>query len=317
MEDLLAHYRRIVEATQDGIWTIDGQARTTFVNHRMGAMLGYAPEEMRGRSLLDFMDDEWRATAQTLIARRNDGIAEEHEFKFLRKDGSCVCSRAPGRRLLARTRAPALRQLKPAVGAGAGGQRRDRAAGGAGNGVGVPRLGDRDRRMTLVDRSLTQGERSPAVLQQARDARRVLVPREQIDLRRAAAAALPAAVAPVEQHGDVRLQACVAQLLGVGERSLQAEHQLSFGESSLRVVQVHRAIVLGVSPRQRPPERIRYSSPLEAKAASQQGTVRTNLCCCTRPLAERGSAPAARSESDASDQHGHRSTRRQAVYGTA
>jgi PAS domain S-box-containing protein len=90
IEDLLAHYRRIVEATQEGIWTIDGRARTTFVNHRMAAMLGYAPEEMRGRSLLDFMDDEWRATAQTLIARRNDGIAEEHEFKFVRKDGSCL-----------------------------------------------------------------------------------------------------------------------------------------------------------------------------------------------------------------------------------
>ncbi len=90
MEELLAWYRRIVETAQEGIWTIDAEARTTFVNPKMAAMLGYAPEEMLGRPLSDFMDAEWRARAAENLARRRGGIIEEHEFKFLRKDGSAM-----------------------------------------------------------------------------------------------------------------------------------------------------------------------------------------------------------------------------------
>ena len=88
IEDLLAWYRRIVETAQEGIWTLDAGGRTSFVNPKMAAMLGYAAEEMLGRPLLDFMDAEWRARATENLARRRGGIAEEHEFKFLRKDGS-------------------------------------------------------------------------------------------------------------------------------------------------------------------------------------------------------------------------------------
>ena len=83
-----ARYRRIVETAEEGIWTIDAEARTSFVNPKMAQMLGYTAEEMGGRALLDFMDDEWRTIAQEKLARRQHGIAEEHEFKFLRKDGS-------------------------------------------------------------------------------------------------------------------------------------------------------------------------------------------------------------------------------------
>jgi PAS domain S-box-containing protein len=90
MEDLLAWYQRIVETAQEGIWTIDAEARTSFVNPKMAAMLGYAPEEMLGRPLLDFMDAEWRTHAAERLALRRDGVAEEHEFKFLRKDGSIL-----------------------------------------------------------------------------------------------------------------------------------------------------------------------------------------------------------------------------------
>jgi PAS domain S-box-containing protein len=90
IEDLLAWYRRIVEKAQEGIWTIDVDARTSFVNPKMAAMLGYAPEEMLGRALLDFMDAEARASATEHLARRRGGIAEEHEFRFLRKDGSIL-----------------------------------------------------------------------------------------------------------------------------------------------------------------------------------------------------------------------------------
>ena len=81
-------FRRIVETAHEGIWQIDAESRTTFVNPRMAEMLGYEPEEMAGRSLFGFMTDEARVEAGRNLERGRQGIAEEHEFRFLRKDGS-------------------------------------------------------------------------------------------------------------------------------------------------------------------------------------------------------------------------------------
>lgn len=81
-------YRRIVQTAEEGIWTIDANARTDFVNPKMAQMLGYSVEEMLGRALDDFMDDESRAISASNVKRRQQGIAEQHEFKFRRKDGS-------------------------------------------------------------------------------------------------------------------------------------------------------------------------------------------------------------------------------------
>lgn len=80
-------FRRIVHSAEEGIWEIDAQARTSFVNPKMAAMLGYTIEEMLEQPLVAFMDDEGRAILERNIARRQQGIAERHEFKFLRKDG--------------------------------------------------------------------------------------------------------------------------------------------------------------------------------------------------------------------------------------
>ncbi|AVH72796.1 hybrid sensor histidine kinase/response regulator [Nostoc sp. 'Lobaria pulmonaria (5183) cyanobiont'] len=51
-----AKYRRIVDTSYEGIWMIDSEARTEFVNQRISQMLGYSAEEMLGRSIFDFMD---------------------------------------------------------------------------------------------------------------------------------------------------------------------------------------------------------------------------------------------------------------------
>jgi len=81
-------FRRIVHSAEEGIWEIDGSARTSFVNPKMAAMLGYTIEDMLDQPLVAFMDDEGRAILERNIARRQQGVAERHEFKFLRKDGS-------------------------------------------------------------------------------------------------------------------------------------------------------------------------------------------------------------------------------------
>ena len=81
-------YRRIVQTAEEGIWTIDSESRTDYVNPKMAQMLGYHVEEMIGRPLEDFMDEEGRAISANNVKRRQQGIAEQHEFKFLRKNGS-------------------------------------------------------------------------------------------------------------------------------------------------------------------------------------------------------------------------------------
>ncbi|HJV02625.1 MAG TPA: EAL domain-containing protein [Burkholderiaceae bacterium] len=80
-------FRRIVHTAEEGIWEIDDQARTSFVNPKMASMLGYTIEEMVEQPLVNFMDDEGRTILERNIARRREGVAERHEFKFLRKDG--------------------------------------------------------------------------------------------------------------------------------------------------------------------------------------------------------------------------------------
>lgn len=81
-------YRRIIETAQEGIWMLDADARTTFVNRRMTEMLGYAEEELLGRALYDFLSEAIRPEAETYFRRRQQGISERHDFRFRRKDGS-------------------------------------------------------------------------------------------------------------------------------------------------------------------------------------------------------------------------------------
>ena len=83
-------FRRIVHSADEGIWEIDAQSRTSFVNPKMASMLGYAIEDMVDQPLLAFMDDEGRAILERNIARRQQGIRERHEFKFIRRDGSAL-----------------------------------------------------------------------------------------------------------------------------------------------------------------------------------------------------------------------------------
>ena len=81
-------YRQLVETLQEGIWVIDANARTTFANRRMAEMLGYTIEDMIGKHLFEFMDEKGRETAQRNLEKRKQGIKEQHEFEFVRKNGS-------------------------------------------------------------------------------------------------------------------------------------------------------------------------------------------------------------------------------------
>jgi PAS domain S-box-containing protein len=81
-------YRRIVDTAQEGITVLDSEGRVTYANRRMAEMLGYASEELLGRSILDSAPESMRGQKAQHLQRRRQGIREQYEFCFRRKDGS-------------------------------------------------------------------------------------------------------------------------------------------------------------------------------------------------------------------------------------
>ena len=80
----------VLETTAEGIWLIDAEARTTFVNRRLAELLGYSEREMLGASIFSFIDRARWPAAQRNLRRRALGIEDRQEVKLLRKDGSTV-----------------------------------------------------------------------------------------------------------------------------------------------------------------------------------------------------------------------------------
>jgi PAS domain S-box-containing protein len=82
-------YRTLVENAREGIFMVDAeQARLTFANRCMGEMLGYAPEEILGRSMFEFMDEEAAAIARAQLEQRQQGVASVYELTLKKRDGS-------------------------------------------------------------------------------------------------------------------------------------------------------------------------------------------------------------------------------------
>jgi PAS domain S-box-containing protein len=85
-------YRNLMETANEGIWVLewvpDAGARTTYVNDKMAEMLGCSQEELIGKSVRDFTDEEGKAIFEMNMKRRQQGVNESHEFKLLHKDGS-------------------------------------------------------------------------------------------------------------------------------------------------------------------------------------------------------------------------------------
>ena len=83
-------FQTLLETLNEGIWAIDKDGYTTYVNPKMEKILGYEPGEMIGRHLFSFMDDEWKAKAQENTRQLIQGTLGGFEFELIRKDGETI-----------------------------------------------------------------------------------------------------------------------------------------------------------------------------------------------------------------------------------
>ncbi|WP_018616242.1 PAS domain S-box protein [Segetibacter koreensis] len=75
-------FRKIVETLQEGIWQIDENNITLFVNEYLASLLGHTVEEMIGRNAFDFLYKEDMKKALNSIEERKRGISKLHELTF-------------------------------------------------------------------------------------------------------------------------------------------------------------------------------------------------------------------------------------------
>jgi len=83
-------YRQIVTTANEGIAVCDSEGRVTFVNEIMTTWLGYEVEEMLGRSVDDFIQEEDIHKIAAYFTKLKAGTNERFELRGRRKDGGCI-----------------------------------------------------------------------------------------------------------------------------------------------------------------------------------------------------------------------------------
>ncbi|MGV8814711.1 MAG: PAS domain S-box protein [Gelidibacter sp.] len=90
IEESEKQYRQIVETAQEGIWMIDENSKTTFINKKMCQILGYTEEELLGKPHYEFMDGEGKKKTVTALKKRKNGDAETLDYSFISKQGKAI-----------------------------------------------------------------------------------------------------------------------------------------------------------------------------------------------------------------------------------
>jgi PAS domain S-box-containing protein len=85
-----AQYHQIVDTAREGIWIMDANERTTFVNDHLAALLGHEPDAMKERPIESFMYPEDIADHVLRMKGRKQGQSDTYERRFRSKDGRVV-----------------------------------------------------------------------------------------------------------------------------------------------------------------------------------------------------------------------------------
>jgi PAS domain S-box-containing protein len=80
-------WRLLLDTMNEGFITVNGSGIPVFVNQRFCNIIGYAQEEILGRPLSAFLDQENLLTFQTEFSRRSRGDVHPYEITTTCKDG--------------------------------------------------------------------------------------------------------------------------------------------------------------------------------------------------------------------------------------
>jgi PAS domain S-box-containing protein len=83
-------YRQLINVAQEGVWVLDSNYCTVFVNPRMAEMLGYAENEIVGKSIFEFLDKKDIEQAKQFFGQSKQGITTYFDYEFTRKNGSRI-----------------------------------------------------------------------------------------------------------------------------------------------------------------------------------------------------------------------------------
>lgn len=83
-------YRRLVDTMSDGLVIVDKKDVFTYVNRKFCEQLGYKEDEVLGRHLICFFDDENMKIMENQLSLLRMGEEAQYEIKWTRKDGSSI-----------------------------------------------------------------------------------------------------------------------------------------------------------------------------------------------------------------------------------
>lgn len=81
-------YRRMIETTNEGVWILDRNGQTTFINQTMASMLQCERDDVLGQPQHAFLDDASNVTQVDQLARQCDGHRDVFECQLRNRDGS-------------------------------------------------------------------------------------------------------------------------------------------------------------------------------------------------------------------------------------
>jgi len=103
LKDSEEKYRSLVETMNEGLGIADERGRWTYVNEAFCKMLGYSSEEIIGRPVYEWLDEDNRKILAAQESKRRKGEESAYEIAGVRKDGSKIHVLVSPRAILSET----------------------------------------------------------------------------------------------------------------------------------------------------------------------------------------------------------------------
>lgn len=81
---------KLVENCIEGIWVIDENENTIYVNEVLAKMLGYQARDFIGKKITDYMRPDESGALDLKLKERINGISETHELRLISKQGRSI-----------------------------------------------------------------------------------------------------------------------------------------------------------------------------------------------------------------------------------